>query len=57
MILLERKVGEAISLFINGSESTIRIMQTHDNNVRISIDTPPEILVLKSETITPPGET
>lgn len=56
MILLERKVGEAISLFINGSETTIRITQACNDNIHISIDTPPEVLVLKSETIAPSQE-
>lgn len=46
MLVLSRKVGEKIML---GDNITITVVKVHGNNIRIGIDAPPELRVLRAE--------
>ena len=46
MLILTRRVGE--SIFI-GDNIKIQVVQVQRGNVRISIDAPKEVLILRSE--------
>lgn len=46
MLVLSRKIGESISV---GNDISIRVVSIDKNNVKIGIDAPKEILVLREE--------
>lgn len=46
MLILTRKVGESIVI---GDDIVIKIVETGKNNIRIGIDAPREITVLRQE--------
>ncbi len=46
MLILTRKVGESI---IIGDDIVIKVVETGKNNIRIGIDAPREITVLRQE--------
>lgn len=46
MLILTRKVGESIVI---GDDIVIKVVETGKNNIRIGIDAPKEITVLRQE--------
>lgn len=60
MLVLSRRVDERIEL---GPEITVTVVRIDGEQVRLGIDAPPEIVVLRSELVdahppeTPPGDT
>lgn len=51
MLVLSRKVGESIAI---GSETTIRIQRINGNSVRLAIEAPGWVRVLRSELLATP---
>ncbi len=48
MLILTRKIGESILI---GDNITIKVVETGKNSVRIGIDAPKEIAVLRQEVL------
>jgi len=46
MLVLTRKTGEKIQI---DSDITITVLETHGNRVRIGIEAPPHVSILRSE--------
>lgn len=46
MLVLNRKIGEEI---IIGKDITIRIISAHDGNVKLGIDAPQDVAILRGE--------
>lgn len=53
MLVLSRKVGEAVCV---GPGVYVRVIETRGGNVRLAIDAPADVRVLRSELATPPAE-
>ncbi len=49
MLALTRKAGEAIVLQIGGTQSTITLVRVFGNKVRLAIDAPEGVVVLRGE--------
>lgn len=47
MLILTRRIGERI--FINDTEIKIQILEVKGNQVRIGIDAPKEVVILREE--------
>jgi carbon storage regulator len=49
MLVLSRKVGEALTI---GAEVTIRLIRVNGNQVRLGIEAPESVKVLRAELLT-----
>ena len=46
MLVLTRKLGEVVIL---GDDIKVRVIQVHGKQVRLGIEAPPEILIIRAE--------
>lgn len=51
MLVLERKNGQSVSVFVEGREVRIRLITSESGRSKIGIDAPEDTLILREEVL------
>lgn len=57
MLVLERKDGESISVFVEGREVKITLISSGDGRSKLGVTSPEDTLILREEVLSAPPET